>query len=108
MTTAITTTWNIAQLERRCEDGMIQTVHWTVDATDGNYRAGAYGSIGLEPADPEAMVPFADLTPELVVQWVKDHFGEEKVAEVEQALADQIEQQRAPKTAQGLPWAAAA
>jgi hypothetical protein len=28
-----------------------------------------------------------------------------KVAKIEQALEDRIESQRAPKTAQGLPWA---
>jgi hypothetical protein len=35
---------------------------------------------------------------------VKDHFGTEKVTEIEQAMADQLEQQRAPKTAAGVPW----
>jgi len=38
---------------------------------------------------------------------VHDDLGGEKLAELEQALADQIEQQRAPKVAAGLPWAAA-
>jgi hypothetical protein len=41
-----------------------------------------------------------------VVGWVKDQLGTEKVTEIEQAIADQLEQQRAPKTAAGVPWAA--
>jgi hypothetical protein len=35
---------------------------------------------------------------------VKDHFGAEKVTEIEQTMADQLEQQRAPKIAAGVPW----
>jgi hypothetical protein len=51
------------------------------------------------------MIPFADLTPETCVQWVKDHFGAEKVAEIEAALQQQLDLQRQPVTGQGLPWA---
>jgi len=50
------------------------------------------------------MIPFADLTPDTCVQWVKDHFGAEKVAEIESALQQQLDQQRQPVTGQGLPW----
>ena len=97
----ITNTWAIANLERNTADGKVITVHWTVSATDGTYSAGAYGSVGL---DGEVVTPFKDLTADIVIGWVKDHFGADKVAEIEQALAEQIEQQRAPKTAAGLPW----
>jgi hypothetical protein len=39
-----TTTWNIAQLERHTADGIVYTAHYTVDASDGTYSAGAYGA----------------------------------------------------------------
>ena len=97
--------YGIANLERNVADGKVTTVHWTISATDGTYQSSAYGSIGL---DGDVATPFKDLTPDTVIGWVKDHFGPEKVTEIEQALADQIEQQRAPKTAAGLPWATAA
>ncbi len=97
-------TWTIAQLERSVSDGMIQTVHYQVAAKDDAYASSAYGSLGLEPADPESMVPYSELSPELCVQWVKDSFGPEKVAEIEGALQDQLDQQRAPRVAQGVPW----
>jgi hypothetical protein len=35
---------------------------------------------------------------------VKDSFGAEKVAEIEAALQQQLDQQRQPVTGQGLPW----
>ena len=98
-------TWAIANLERNTADGMVFTVHYTVNAEDGTYSSGAYGSIGLEPADDD-MVPFADLTPEIVTGWVKSHFGAEKVAEIEAALQAQLDEQHAPTKAAGVPWAA--
>ena len=94
--------WAIAQLERHTADGYVFTAHYTVNAADGTYSAGAYGSIGLER--PEEMIPFADLTEEIVIGWVKDKFGEEKVTEIETALQAQLDEQHAPSKAQGLPW----
>ncbi len=41
-------TWNIAQLERETIDGYVFTAHYTLDAKDEAYSAGAYGSIGFE------------------------------------------------------------
>ena len=46
--------------------------------------------------DGDLTVQYKDLTADVVIDWVKDHFGTEKVAEIEQAMADQLEQQRAP------------
>jgi hypothetical protein len=100
---ATTITWNIANLERETADGYVFTVHYTVDAKDDTYSAGAYGSIGLERPEGE-MIPFADLTPEVVVGWVKEKFGDEKVTEIEAALQSQLDQQRTPTKASGLPW----
>ena len=99
-----TYTWKIAQLERETTDGYVFTAHYTIDAEDGTYRAGAYGSIGLERPEGD-LIPFADLTEETVVGWVKEKFTAEKVAEVEAALQNQLDEQAAPTKAAGLPWA---
>ena len=91
-------------MERHTADGIVFTVHYTVDAFSDPYRVGAYGSVGLE--QPEGtVIPYADLTPEIVIGWVKDKLGgDEKVAEIQAALQAQLDQQRTPTTAQGLPW----
>lgn len=102
---ATTFTWKIAQLERLTATGEIQTIHYTIDAEDGvAYRAGAYGSIGLDPADPDAMIPFADVTEQQCIEWLKAKLGDEAVTNVETALQAQLDEQRAPSKAQGLPW----
>lgn len=104
---ATTFTWKIAQLERETADGYVYTAHYTVDAVsdDQVYRAGAYGSIGLERPEGE-MIPFSELQEDLVITWVKHKLTGEKVAEIEAALQGQLDEQRAPSKAQGVPWAA--
>ena len=96
------TTWAIANLERETADGFVFTAHYTVTAKDDTYSAGAYGSIGFER--PENLIPFADLTEAEVVSWVKEALGADKVAEVEAALQAQLDEQRTPTKAAGLPW----
>jgi hypothetical protein len=98
-----TFSWSIAQLERETADGYVFTVHYTVDANDGTHSAGAYGSIGLERPEGD-VIPFAELTPEIVTGWVRDKFGPEKVAEIETALQAQLDEQHAPSKATGVPW----
>jgi hypothetical protein len=97
-----TFTWAIANLERETADGFVFTAHYTVNANDGTYSSGAYGSLGFER--PDNLIPFSELTEEVVVGWVKEHFGAEKVAEIEAALQAQIDEQRAPSKASGVPW----
>lgn len=100
---ATTFSWNIANLERETADGYVYTVHYTINADDGAYTAGAYGSLGLERPE-DTMIPFSQLTEQVVIGWVKDKIGTEKVAEVEAALQAQIDQQHAPTKATSVPW----
>lgn len=103
MSDTLTVQWRIANLERETADGFVYTAHYTVDAKDDVYSAGAYGSIGFER--PEELIPFSDLTEAQVIDWVKEALGSEKVLEIGQALLNQINEQRNPTKAAGLPWA---
>ena len=95
--------WGINTLERETDDGFVMTAHYVVDANDGTYSSGAYGSVGFQR--PENLIPFADLTEELVIGWVKEALGgDEKVAEIEAALQAQLDEQRHPSKAAGVPW----
>tara|TARA_R100000329_G_scaffold43662_1_gene40867 strand:- start:209 stop:517 length:309 start_codon:yes stop_codon:yes gene_type:complete len=101
----MTTTWKIAQLDRELADGYVYTVHYTVDATDGTYSTGAYGSVELEK--PETLVPYKDLKSDTVVGWVKDKLNSENsdsVKNIEAALAANIAEQKTPTKGSGLPW----
>ena len=101
--TTTTFTWGINTLERETDDGFVFTAHYTVNANDGTYSSGAYGSIGFER--PDTLIPFADLTEAEVIGWVKTALGgDEKVTEIQAALQAQIDEQRAPTKAAGVPW----
>jgi hypothetical protein len=100
-----TFTWAVANMEHYTDDGVVFTVHYTINAADVTYSSGAYGSVGLEKPDPDKLIPYADLTEELVIGWVKTNFGDEKVAEIEAALQKQLDEQRNPTTQPGVPWA---
>ena len=97
-----TFTWAIANLERETADGFVLTAHWTLSAADGTYASSAYGSLGFER--PDKLIPYADLTEEMVIGWVKDAFGAEKVAEILAALQAQLDEQHHPSKASGTPW----
>jgi hypothetical protein len=100
-----TFTWNVSTLERNTADGVVFTAHYTIEASDSVYRSSAYGSVGLEQPDPETLIPYSDLTVEVVIGWVQEKLGgPEKVAEIEAALQKQLDEQRTPTTAQGVPW----
>ena len=98
-----TFTWSIATLERETSDGYVFTAHYRVDAADDVYTAGAYGSVGFER--PETLIPYSDLTEEMVIGWVQEAIGgDEKVTEIEAALQAQIDEKRQPTKANGVPW----
>ena len=95
----MTTTYSIVQLDRLTSTGYVTTVHYNISKVDGDFTASTYGTIGYEAGTPTT--PFASLTEAQVIAWVKDKLGEEVV---EAALAAQIEAQKNPVSATGLPW----
>jgi hypothetical protein len=99
----------IAQLDRTLPDNVVNTVHWTATQTDGNFTASAYGALGVpakDPSDP-TFIAFESLTEEQVKQWCLDAMGEEQVAALQANLDGQIEAQKHPTSASGLPWSQA-
>jgi hypothetical protein len=96
-----TVNWSISQLDRKTADGFVTTAHWRVDATDGEYSAGVYGSAGFTG---DLTIPYEDLTQEQVLGWVWESVDK---AETEANVLAQIEAQKHPTSAQGLPWSQA-
>ena len=92
--------WRIANLDRIAADGYVFTAHWAAQAEDGPLSANSYGSVHLDRPEG-ALIPFADLTEEIVVSWVKDRID---ASAVEDALMSRISEQQAPTEASGLPW----
>ena len=93
-------TWNISQLDRQTSDGFVTTAHWQANATDGDYSASVYSTCSW--SEGTATIPYASLTKEIVLGWIWAN-GVDKDA-TEAALAAQIELQKNPVTAVGVPW----
>ena len=95
-------TWTIANLERNVADGGVTVAHWRVTEEDGDYSASAYGTCGFTPdADASDFVAYDSLTEEVVMGWV--HAEVDKDA-TEAALTANIEGQKNPVSADGMPW----
>jgi len=96
----MTIVWNISQLDRQTSDGFVTTAHWQANATDGDYSASVYSTCSW--SEGTATIPYADLTKETVLGWIWAN-GVDKDA-VEASLAAQIELQKNPVKATGVPW----
>jgi hypothetical protein len=93
--------WQIVTMDRLTSDGFVITVHYNVTATDGDYSANTYGTVGYTEQPGETYIPYEDLTPEIVTGWVQESVDK---AETEASLANQIEAQKHPTQESGLPW----
>ena len=100
----MTTTFKITNLDRDTADGFVTTVHWTASQVDDGLTASVYSTQSFTKEDGVNITPYDQLTEEQVVGWVKEALGEEAVAAIDTALAANIADQKAPKTATGTPW----
>ena len=95
--------WQIPQINRLTSDGFVVTVHYIVNATDGTYSASTYGTVGYTQESGESYIPYANLTEATVVGWVQTSLGKDTV---EASLQSQIDLQKNPVQAAGVPWIA--
>lgn len=95
----MTITWTINNLERQTSDGLVTVVHWGASASDGDFSASIVNTQALERGD--SFVNYDTLTEQTVLGWL---WGKVDKEVVEAALEAQIEAQKAPVVASGLPW----
>ena len=99
-------TWTIANLERNVADGGVTVAHWRVTESEtvgeDTFTASSYGTCGFTPdASAEDFIAYDDLTEEVVMGWVHEEVSQE---DTEAALAANIEGQKNPVSADGMPW----
>ncbi len=100
-------TWTIATLERNTDsDQGVIVAHWRVTETEtvgeNTYTASSYGTCGFTP-DPSASdyIPYDDLTEADVIGWCQSELDQDAI---EAALTANINEQKNPTTADGVPW----
>jgi hypothetical protein len=99
-------TWTISTLEHNTADGGVIVAHWRVNdeetVGEETYSASAYGTVGFTPdADADGFVAYDDLTESAVLAWVHESVDQDAT---EAALTANIEAQKNPVSADGMPW----
>ena len=96
------TTWTISTLERTLADGGVTIAHWRATAVDGDFSASSYGTCGFTP-DPSAsgFIVYDSLTEADVIGWVQAELDQDAI---EASLTAQIEADKNPTQAAGVPW----
>ena len=105
--------WNVSQMD--CypkvdgEKDVVFTIHYDCTETEGDYSGRVYGTVGVTLDAGAPFTPYADLTLDQVIGWVKGALSEETVAATEANVLQQIADQKNPPVVRPpLPWAAAA
>jgi len=99
--------WTIHQLERKSDDGFVVNVHWryafaeTPEDGGVQYYADRYGVLSYTQSEDSDLIPYEDLTENIVIGWVKESLDME---DLDKDLENQIEAQKNPPILQGVPW----
>jgi hypothetical protein len=106
-------TWTISTLERNSSDDGVIVAHWRASDSEVvgtgddavTHSGSSYGTCGFTPdSSAEGYTAYADITEAQAIGWVKDSMGEEAVTAVEDSIAAQIADSKAPALATGTPW----
>jgi hypothetical protein len=87
------------------ETDVVTRASYTVLADDGEGHTADYSNFAYTPLDPSVpFIPYADLTPEIIIGWVQYNLGADAVSAIQESLAIQIERQvNPPKEPEVLP-----
>ena len=94
--------WTITQTNYETANGFITTAHWQANATDGDYSASVYNTCSWQPGTPT--IPYDSVTMQEVLDWCWASGADKNATEA--SLLAQIELQKNPVTATGVPWSA--
>jgi hypothetical protein len=106
-------TWTISTLERNSSDDGVIVAHWRASDSEVvgtgddavTHSGSSYGTCGFTPdSTADGYTAYADITEAQAIGWVKDSMGEEAVTAVEDSIAAQVADSKAPALATGTPW----
>lgn len=93
----------INNLDRVNPSGFVTTVHWSTSKTVGEHTASQYGTESFSHTEGN-LIPYEQLTPEIVTGWLTDRWGADGLAAKEAALDAQLAALANPPLVSGLPW----
>jgi hypothetical protein len=109
----ITYTWKIQKLSvmQSPENNFVTGARWTCSGTDGTHVVSMDGETAFTPQQDSPVVPYADLTEDIVYGWIQSAMGEIQLANtiisIKAAIEGQINSLALPPeiaTIESPPW----
>ena len=103
--------WTITNLYTKTVDGLqdyVVTAMYDVTGVDGEFSASVNGSQMFTVKEGQEFIPYSELTPEIVTEWIKEELGENGLLSITACIDGQIESQKNPPVVPQntpLPWA---
>jgi len=102
-------TWTISTLERNTSDDGVVVAHWRASDSEvvgeDTHSGSRYGTCSFTPdSTADGYTAYSDITEAQAIGWVKGSMGEEAVTALEDSIAAQIADSKAPAVATGTPW----
>jgi hypothetical protein len=104
---AITYTWKVTGLMVQNEGDLEKVAvmsYFSIDGTDEKHTGQVSYAVKLLSPDAENFTPYANITEEQVLQWIKDALGEDRVSAMEQEVAEYIATTPSVPQYAPLPW----
>ena len=99
--------WRVTDLTRDLSDGFVMKVNYVAEIvhkeTDGVTYSFARSS-ELSFDRPETLIPYSELTNDIVIGWIQEQLGIETCKQIEDSLTAEINEQRSPTLGYGFPW----
>ena len=103
--------WKIPNLEyypvKDNLDKVVHVIHWIIIGTNGKYQTSEFGvqTVNTDSLNPDNYVPFDQLTQEIVVGWLENAMGPDRVNQIKDNIENKINDLiNPPNVLAPAPW----
>ena len=102
----LTPIWRVVDMTRNLTDGYVSNVSYVCEITyEQNDTTNSYAhSDVIELERPETLIPYADLTNDIVIGWVKEAIGAAACTATETKIVAEVNELLSPSLGYGTPW----
>jgi hypothetical protein len=96
---AITFITKINQVDSNSTTGVVDTIHYSINAVEGDNFASSYGTVNTLDCDP--LLNYSSLTEAACITCVEEKLD---MTSIHNSLTNEINEMATPSTTSGLPW----
>lgn len=99
--------WRVTDLTRDLSDGYVKKVYYVAeivykDADEVTHSFTRSSELNFDR--PETLIPYSDLTNDIVIAWIKEQLGNENCKFIEDSLTAEFNEKISPTLGYGFPW----